>query len=736
LTTKPGMCKLLKYKFQVVADQPIVSYSRPIPFAQRPAVRELINQMLSDGILEVSNSPILNPLTVVKKKGGKLRMCVDARKVNRFTIPDHERAPPIQELLQKFNGATYLTLLHLSSAFHQIQLHEESRPFTAFLFDSTVYQYTRVPYGFKNSLPAFIRAIKLALGGSRLNNVMFYVDDMLIYSNTFDEHMMHLDAVLSKLTTAGFTINAAKCRFCREEVKFLGHRIDQNGVSADPNRIAAILNYPAPRNVRQLRQFLGTCNFHSRFVIGYANYIAPLTPLLQQGGKWKWTQESQDAFLKLRRSFARSIHLVHPREELPYAIYTDASKLGISSILTQVDESGETLIVSTASRVLSPVERRYSTCEQELLAVVYAFQKFRIYVLGHSVTVYSDNKALSFLKKCTLTSDRVTRWVMQLQEFDLKIVHFSGANNHFADVLSRNPIGLNQESRDLVLRPNEVYVRKVNLGTDKTLMKELGKLSEHQKGDPVLMKIRDELVKTPLKLQDKYKINDDVLYCKNDRTYPYWRAMIPNQLEHRVIGYVRTLSGHQGTDKCMLQIAQLFHLRSLGRKVRKYAAHCDTCQRVKHPNRAYEIARVSHLPKKPGDLVSVDLFGPLPVGRGNVKYLFVCLEFFSKHVTLYPLKTATTRSCLNKLRDHYLREVTQPKVILSDHGSQFTSPAWQKALAEMGIQCKYSPIRHPESNPTERVMRELGKYFKIYCNQTHKKWPELQPYIENWLNSS
>jgi hypothetical protein len=132
--------------------------------------------------------------------------------------------------------------------------------------------------------------------------------------------MMHLDAVLSKLTTGGFTINGAKCRFCRE-VKFLGHRIDKNGVSADPDRIAAILNYPPPRNVRQLRQFLGTCNFHSRFIIGYANYIAPLTPLLQQGVKWKWTNESQDAFLKLRESFARSIHLVHPREELPYAIY-------------------------------------------------------------------------------------------------------------------------------------------------------------------------------------------------------------------------------------------------------------------------------------------------------------------------------------------------------------------------------------------------------------------------------
>ncbi|PNF28428.1 hypothetical protein B7P43_G15944 [Cryptotermes secundus] len=186
----------------------------------------------------------------------------------------------------------------------------------------------------------------------------------------------------------------------------------------------------------------------------------------------------------------------------------------------------------------------------------------------------------------------------------------------------------------------------------------------------------------------------------------------------------------------MLQIAHTFHLKSLGRKVRKFVAHCDICQRVKHPNRSYEIERISHLPTRPGELLTVDLYGPLPTGRGGVKHLLVCLEFFTKHVTLYPLKAATTQSCLRKLRDHYFQSVIKPEVILSDHGSQFASPTWRRALSDLGIQCRYSPIRHPESNPTERVMRELGKYFRIYCHETHRKWPELVPYIENWLNSS
>jgi hypothetical protein len=172
---------------------------------------------LRDDILKISTSPILNPLTVVTKEGGKIRICVDARQVNQFTIPDRERTPPLHELLQRFNGERYLTSLDLSSAYLQIELQEVSRKYTAFLFDSTVYQFKRVPYGFKNSLPVFIRAIKLALGGSSIENTVFYIDYILIHSKTFEEHLRHLDTILGKLTKAGFTINATKCRFAEKK---------------------------------------------------------------------------------------------------------------------------------------------------------------------------------------------------------------------------------------------------------------------------------------------------------------------------------------------------------------------------------------------------------------------------------------------------------------------------------------------------------------------------------------
>jgi hypothetical protein len=735
-SAKPGKCNMFEYKFEVVASQPMVSYSRAIPFSIRPEVRLQINEMLSDGILETSNSPILNPLTIVHREGKKIRLCVDARKVNQHTIPDYERTPPLQELLQRFEGAQYMTSIDLSSAYWQIPLHKDSRKYTAFLFDSTVYQFTRVPYGFRNSLSAFVRALKLTLGGGLEEFVVHYIDDLLIHSKTFEEHVKHLHIVLSKLTRAGFTLNSKKCKFCCNEIKFLGHRIDKLGVSADPDRVEAILNYPVPRNSKQLRQFLGTCNFHSRFVVSYAEYTAPLLPLLRKDMKWEWTKEKQEAFLKLRESFAQSIHLVHPRNDRPYAIYTDASRLGLSATLTQESETGGTLIVSTASRVLSPIEQKYSTCEQELLAVVYALKKFRIYVVGHPITVYTDNKALSFLRKCNLTSNRVTRWIMQLQEYNLNVIHISGANNFLADALSRNPTGLREEDRGLVRKPREILIAKIDLLVDKNLKKELDNLDQHQSSDPKLRELRTRLERDPATVNDRYLLKNDILYSKNDKAHPYWRAILPRNLEYRVIEYVHTLLGHQGTDKCVHQIAHSFVLKNLGRKVRKYVSQCDTCQRVKHPNRAYEIGSSSHLPAAPGELVTIDLYGPLPAGRGGVKNVLVCLEVFTKHVKLYPLKAATTRSCLSKLRNHYFQEVIKPKVILSDHGSQFTSPSWKRALSDLDILTRYTPIRHPASNPTERIMRELGKYFRIYCQHTQKKWPELIPYIEDWLNKS
>lgn len=585
-TSKPGKCKVFEYEFRLSDETPAFSPTRPVPYSLRPVVREQIRQLIEDDVLEIANSPHISPLTIVHREGKAPRICVDARKINSITIPDRERTPPLNELLQKFHGVRYMTSIDLSSAFLQIPLKKKSRQYTAFLFDSTVYQYKRVPYGFRNSLSAFVRALKLVLDCDSSEFVIAYVDDVLVHSRMFAEHMAHLNLVLSKVTNAGFTVNASKCRFCQTEVTFLGHKINQLGVSPDPQRIAAILNYPAPRNQKQLRQFLGTCNFHSKFIVGYANYVGPLVPLLKKGTRWTWTDEKQLAFATLREQFARSIQLVHPDATSPYCIYTDACRYGISGILLQRDCAGKSYVVSTTSRVLSATERNYSVCEQELLAVVNALQKFRLYIFGQHVTVYTDNKALSFMKRCTLISNRITRWIMQIQEYDLEIVHVKGTDNFLADVMSRNPVGLTSRQIEGMSRPREFMVTVISLDLDPTIRKTLKELSVHQTQDRRIEEIKQKLTQATEPLNSHYKVEEGMLYCKGEKLHKHWRPYLPSHLESQIIKYVHHVLGHAGTDKCVEQLARSFYIRNLGRKVRKFVAGCDVCQQVKHPNRS------------------------------------------------------------------------------------------------------------------------------------------------------
>jgi len=220
-----------------------------------------------------------------------------------------------------------------------------------------VYQFIHVPYSFRNSLSALIWALQSVLRADTSEYALHYVDDLVVFSKTFDEHLEHLDSVFRKLTTAGFTINLGKCNFCKLEIKFLSHIISRNSLRPDPHRIEVILNYQAPRNQKQLKKFLGACNFHQRFIVNSEEYVAPLLQLLCKNTPWKWSAEMQEAFVTLTDKSVSTIHLVHPDENLLYIINTDGSAKAIGTVLLQQDREGNANIVSTASRVLTATEQ-------------------------------------------------------------------------------------------------------------------------------------------------------------------------------------------------------------------------------------------------------------------------------------------------------------------------------------------------------------------------------------------
>jgi hypothetical protein len=223
LTTRPGKCKAYEYKFNITDTTPIIGHSRTVPYKVRAGVRKQIELMLEDGMLELSDSSFINPLTIVHRENKEPRICIDARSVNNVMLPDRARAPPIDEMLQQFHGVKYMTSLDLMSAFLQIPLEESSRKYTAFLFDTNVYQFQRVLFATKNSLAAFIGGLRKVLGSNVNYFCACYVDDIVIFSKTFHEHLKHINLIFKKLTTAGFTTNALKCKFCQPQMNFLGH---------------------------------------------------------------------------------------------------------------------------------------------------------------------------------------------------------------------------------------------------------------------------------------------------------------------------------------------------------------------------------------------------------------------------------------------------------------------------------------------------------------------------------
>jgi hypothetical protein len=723
LTKRPGRCTEFDYEFKIEGSMPASANSRPIPFALRDQVRDQILSMLRDGILEESYSAYVNPLTLVTREDKPVRICVDARRINRQMVADRAKVVPMRELLQKFHNSNFITSLDLSSAFLQVPLKESSRQWTAFQFQSKVYHFTSTPYGFKNSLSAFIRALDQVLGDDDVSNhVVMYVDDLLIHSSNFTDHLCHLDRVLSRLTAAGFTINAAKCQFCKPEIKFLGHIISDKTVRPDNEKIEAILRYPVPKNQKQLRKFLGVCNFHQQFIVNYASYVEPLLVLLRKGIKWSWTAALQRAFETLRSKFAESIHLVHPDEEKDWIINTDASEKAIGAVLMQDGDQGKFNIVSTASRVLNSAEQRYTTCEKELLAIIYALQRFKIFIYGRRVILNTDNKALTFLNRCAVTSNRVARWNIELQQFDLEIRHIKGVQNHLAEALSRSPSGLTDQEMRNQTRPDQVMVHGIQVSDARNIRKELQTLATLQDADERLAAIKGRVATHPASEGAQYMLKNEVLYCRGGQHQPGWRAMLPDGLERKIFEFVHFALGHLGVDKCSEEIKFVFHARNLGRKLRKFIACCDICQRTKHPNRSFTVEEKHHFPKEPGDVCAVDIYGSLPSSRGGVRYILVCLDVFSKFIKLYALKSATTKACLNKLINHYFGDVITPKVILSDNATQFRSPSWHKQLQQHGVDFRFVPVRHPESNPSERYMRELSKFCRIYCHENHKKW--------------
>ena len=403
-----------------------------------PAVREEIKEMLDKGVIVPSKSPYSSPIVMVPKKDGTNRMCIDYRKLNEVTTKDAYPLPRIGQTIDALQGAGYFSSLDLASGYWQVPVAEKDRPKTAFCTpDGGLYEFVKMPFGLTNAPATFQRLMNEIFKQDLFKHVLIFLDDLLVYSETPAEHLVHLEKVFQKLRAAGLKLKPKKCDLFQTQVNYLGHVLDKTGIRPDPKKLDAVREWERPKTVTQVRSFTAFCNYYRKFVKNFAEVAKPLYRLTSKGVKFTWENEHEDAFQLLKSRLLQAPILAFPNFHHPFVIDTDASETALGAVLSQVID-GDERPIAFESRVLSKTEVNYATTKREALGIVQAMQWFRPYIYGSQCIVRTDHASLQWLFR--QNADGMTfRMIQKMQEHNYRIVHRPREKHCNANGLSRRP---------------------------------------------------------------------------------------------------------------------------------------------------------------------------------------------------------------------------------------------------------------------------------------------------------
>jgi transposase InsO family protein len=684
--------------------RPICQPLRRTSPAQRDIVREEVQKMLAAGAIRPSQSPWASPVTLVPKKDGATRFCIDFRRVNDVTTKDRHPLPRVDDMLEAMKGAKYFSSLDAASGYWQIPVAEEDVPKTAFICTEGLFEWQVMPFGLCNAPATYQRMMQSILGGFIWRFCVCYIDDILVYSRSFEEHLDHLRLVLERLKQAGLLLKSTKCEFAQRQISFLGHIVSAEGIRTDPAKVVKVEKFPRPTNPTEVRAFLGLAGYYRRFIKDFARIAGPLYDLTGNVA-FDWKPSAEEAFKKLKAAFGREVLLHYPDFTMPFVVDCDASETGMGAVLGQKTSSGERPI-AMESRKFTTAERKWHIREKEALAIKFALEKFRHYLLGAEFVVRTDHSSLTWLFKAK--TGRLQRWALVLQEFlPFTIQHRAGKTHANVDAFTRSFADSECVADHMVFMLAPTKFQLPN-GTE---------LVEHQKKDQGY---------DALKAQSRASVRDGVLGLEE---FGRWRPYLPASLIERVVRVLHEhpIGSHFGPSRIRHLLAQLYVCSCNVGHIRDLLQRCELCAR-RRPIQPHGPLR-SRVPDQPWKTVAMDFCGPYPESRGY-RYVLVFVDQFTKWVELVPTIDQNTITVIEAFYANIICRHGCPKRLLSDNGPSFRSRLLDTLCQNFGIEKIFSTAYYPQGDGyAERFMRTLNNSLSALTHHTGADWSAYLPGI-------
>ena len=674
---------------------PVFAKYRRLPPEKLAAAKQCFSDMEKQGICQKASSPWASPLHIVEKKDGSIRPCGDYRRLNIVTEADHYPLPNISDTTSYLNGARVFTKLDMTKGYFQLPMNPEDIPKTAITTPFGTFTFNYSCFGLKNAGATFQRLMDSILGDFPF--CVCYVDDVLIFSASHEEHEEHIRKVLGRLRENKLVVKNDKCVFGAESVTFLGHKVSSNGVAPLPSKVEGIRKFPKPTTVKKLQEFLGMVTFYHRFLPRIANILAPLNELLKGKPKQlEWTMEAEEAFNNAKKTLANATLLAYPSPSATLHLYTDASNVAVGAVLEQ-KEKGVAKPLGFFSKKLSPTEKRYSTFDRELLAVFSAIKYFKHLLLAKHFEIFTDHLPLvhAFVKRTDQESQRQQRQLTAIAEYDCTILHLPGKQNKVADALSRNVVAV------------------ADIGLD---IKRLQKLQQEE----------EESAKknTTLQLVRMNGEDETSILCDVSTGKP--RPWIPKEMRREVFNLIHNLA-HPSKRATTKMMTDKYVWHAISKDCKMWAKECLACQRCKTHRHTETGVGTIEQPRRRFGHIHVDVVGPLPASNGY-KYLFTMIDRSTRWPEAVPMKNATTEECVNALLSGWIAKFGLPDIISSDRGSQFTSNLWKSMATSLGVDMKHTTSYNPEANGmVERFHRTLKAALMATCK--NGEWNLRLPWV-------